>query len=357
MLILRNTLLALLLLIFIIPIGCKEEVDGSSRVYTAPLSFNTSTLPGAVVGQYYTTTISVRGGTVPYSFTLVGTLPPGLSLSSNVISGVPTSTGTRTFIIQVGDSAGDSIQRQFSITVSISAPPLTITTTSLPGGTEGTSYSATINATGGSPPYSFTVSAGTLPPGLNLSSAGVISGTPSTANTYNFTVRVSDGSDTDLQSYSVTIASGGGGGGWDIDATNYGFITVSSASFTNNNLCKTQGSHCYSYTYVGYWEFDLSSVPTSTNISTAIIYYQADTSFTTETFAFALTSHNAPLGGSNATAAAQDIAPTSGSGGTQITGTLSESGTQATVNSSGINAIENALGGVIRMGPRDLSYG
>jgi hypothetical protein len=70
--------------------------------------------------------------------------------------------------------------------------PLVITTQSLPAATVGVPYSATLTATGGIPPYTWTVISGSLPPGLSLSSAGVISGTPTTAGTYNFTVQVID---------------------------------------------------------------------------------------------------------------------------------------------------------------------
>lgn len=70
--------------------------------------------------------------------------------------------------------------------------PVTITTSSLPGASIGSAYSATLNATGGSPPYVWTLYLGVLPPGLTLSTSGVISGTPTTAGTYNFTILVTD---------------------------------------------------------------------------------------------------------------------------------------------------------------------
>ena len=69
----------------------------------------------------------------------------------------------------------------------------TITTTSLPGGTVGESYSATLEATGGATPYTWSVASGSLPGGLSLSSAGVISGTPTTAGTSTVGFRVTGG--------------------------------------------------------------------------------------------------------------------------------------------------------------------
>ena len=73
-------------------------------------------------------------------------------------------------------------------------PPLpVITTTYTPGGAVGAAYSFTFNATSGTPPYvSWAVTSGSLPGGLSLSSAGVISGTPTTTGVYSFTVTVTD---------------------------------------------------------------------------------------------------------------------------------------------------------------------
>ena len=67
-----------------------------------------------------------------------------------------------------------------------------ITTTTLPAGTVGTAYSQALAATGGTTPYIWTIAAGTLPAGLTLSSAGVLGGTPTTAGSATFTVRVTD---------------------------------------------------------------------------------------------------------------------------------------------------------------------
>ena len=86
--------------------------------------------------------------------------------------------------------------------------PLQVTTTSLPNGTQGQSYGAQLNATGGSGSYSWAVVSGSLPPGLSPSSGGYISGTPTSSGTYNFTVRVSDNSGhTADQGLSLFIAT------------------------------------------------------------------------------------------------------------------------------------------------------
>src|SRR5208283_4784413 len=92
-----------------------------------------------------------------------------------------------------------------ALSITINAA-LTITTTSLPGGEAGVGYSQTLAASGGTTPYTWSVSAGTLPAGLSLSSAGVISGTPTTAGTSSFTVQVADSAGGKAtQALSITI--------------------------------------------------------------------------------------------------------------------------------------------------------
>ncbi len=87
-------------------------------------------------------------------------------------------------------------------------PPLSITTTSLGGGTQGIPYSATLSASGGTTPYAWSLASGSLPSGLTLSPGGTISGTPTVAGTSNFTVSVSDSSSptqTATQVESITV--------------------------------------------------------------------------------------------------------------------------------------------------------
>src|SRR5581483_7222905 len=104
--------------------------------------------------------------------------------------------------------------------------PLTITTQSLPSGTVSVNYSATLAATGGQPPYNWSVSSGSLPSGTNLNSAGALSGTPTTAGNYTFTIRVND-SGTGTQSQNFTIVIGG--------ASSTAF-SISNTSFPNGTV-------------------------------------------------------------------------------------------------------------------------
>ncbi len=169
------------------------------------LAITTASLPNGVIGAAYSQTLVASGGSGSYSWSIAsGSLPPGLSLSSaGAISGTPTATGTSTFTVQVSDGIG-TVTQSLSITIGVA---LSISTTSLPNGYLSISYSQTLAAAGGSGSYSWSVVSGSLPPGLSLSSAGVISGTPTTAGTYSFTVQVSDGISTKPQSLTITVTS------------------------------------------------------------------------------------------------------------------------------------------------------
>jgi uncharacterized protein YjdB len=91
--------------------------------------------------------------------------------SSGVATGV--GAGTSTITATLNGVAGTT-----SLTVVSSGGPLTVTPITLPTATEGTAYSVQLQATGGTPPYNWIIVQGSLPPGLTLSSSGVLSGTP-----------------------------------------------------------------------------------------------------------------------------------------------------------------------------------
>src|SRR3989442_1569637 len=155
------------------------------------LSITTTSLPSGTVGVAYSATLSGAGGTPPYTWSLTtGSLPPGLALStSGTISGMPTSVGSYTFTIQAADSVGQKASQAFTVSI---VPALSITTTSLPSGTVGVAYSTTFSATGGTPPYTWSLTTGSLPPGLALSTSGTISGPPTAVGSYTFTIQAAD---------------------------------------------------------------------------------------------------------------------------------------------------------------------
>jgi len=154
-----------------------------------------SPLPAGTVGVSYSVTLAVTGGTAPYRWSLTsGSLPPGLSLASTagVISGTPTAAGSYNFTVQVADNAQATASKAFALTV-VQVVPTIQTTSPLPSATVATAYSTTLSATGGTPPYRWSLSSGSLPAGLSLDSTkGVISGTPTAAGSFSFTMRVTD---------------------------------------------------------------------------------------------------------------------------------------------------------------------
>lgn len=175
---------------------------------TATITLSPTSVPNGTVGTAYSQTISASGGTSPYTYAVSsGTLPAGLTLSSGgVLSGTPTTAATSTFAITATDSASNTGTQSYTVTIN-SSVTITLSPTTLSNATVGTSYSQTISASGGTSPYTFAKSAGTLPTGLTLSSGGLLSGTPTTAATYSFTVKATDSaSHTGTRSYSVTVS-------------------------------------------------------------------------------------------------------------------------------------------------------
>jgi hypothetical protein len=166
------------------------------------------------VGQavsYVFTANGCGGGTLTWTVSS-GSLPAGSSGcasstgSSCTVSGTLTTAATYTPNIHVTDGSGNTADDPLSITVNV-AP--VIITASLPGGTVGTAYSQSLSGTGGTTPYTWTVSAGALPTSLSLSSGGIISGTPSAAGTFNFTVKLTDVNSVFItKALSIVIATG-----------------------------------------------------------------------------------------------------------------------------------------------------
>ena len=163
----------------------------------APLQITTTTLPSGSVGTSYSSALQAAGGTAPYAWSVVsGSLPAGLALSTRgSVSGSPSSAGQGTFTLQAKDSAASPQAATVPLTITVNAPAaasLGITSTGLPTATAGTAFSATLTASGGTKPYTWSLASGQLPTGVSLSAAGVISGTTSVSGTFPFTAEVSD---------------------------------------------------------------------------------------------------------------------------------------------------------------------
>jgi hypothetical protein len=183
--------------------------DLSILIYPV-LAITTETLTPGIVGTSYSALPVASGGATPYAWThTAGTLPPGLTFSAGALSGSPTTAGSYTFTLTVNDSSSQTVSKSYTVVINTL---LTITTESLPSGIVGTSYSQAPAASGGVTPHAWTHTGGTLPPGLTFS-AGVLSGSPTTAGSYTFTLTVNDtGSQTASKSFTVAIAASGSSG-------------------------------------------------------------------------------------------------------------------------------------------------
>src|SRR5579862_8230246 len=146
-------------------------------------------LSNPAIGSAYSSSVTASGGTGPYTYAITaGTLPAGLSLaSSGVLSGTSTAGGTFNFTVRATDNLANTGSRAYSMT--ISAPAIAITPSSLPAATVASAYSQSVTAGNGTTPYTYAISAGALPSGLTLSTGGTLSGTPTAGGSFNFTVR------------------------------------------------------------------------------------------------------------------------------------------------------------------------
>lgn len=169
------------------------------RTNQLPLQISTAALPSGPIGSAYQATLEAVGGTGSGRVWSIdqGALPAGLSLSAaGEITGIPTAVGISTFTVRVTDPS-QFINRELSITVSPVGLSVAVVTLALPTGESGVNYDTTIVAVGGTEMnYTWSIVQGELPPGISVESMGTpatrISGVPTVAGTYTFTVRVAD---------------------------------------------------------------------------------------------------------------------------------------------------------------------
>ncbi|WP_288193909.1 autotransporter domain-containing protein [uncultured Phyllobacterium sp.] len=196
------------------------NLDGTSAPATVTVTVSPPTmtlspagsLPDASSGSVYSQTFSAGGGTAPYTFSIAaGSLPNGMTLNAatGALTGTPTVSGTFPFSVRATDSstgpgAPFSVTNSYILVVR-PAGIISLAPSTFPSGKGGVNYLQTMTASGGTAPYSFAITSGSLPNGMTLSSAGVLSGAPDAAGTYNFTVTATDSQSFTLQAYMLVI--------------------------------------------------------------------------------------------------------------------------------------------------------
>lgn len=181
--------------------------SGDAAATPDTLSVSPVTMPSATAGAAFAQQMSASGGTAPYTYG--GAVPAGMNLTpGGLFYGTPTEGGSFNLVITVTDSTlliGSRTYSSFTIVpATIALLPATLMTMNV-----GTGFNQTLTAYGGTAPYKFAFT-GALPDGLSLGSDGVITGTPSRASTFNFTVMATDSSGgsgpySGKRSYTVTV--------------------------------------------------------------------------------------------------------------------------------------------------------
>ena len=212
----RAAQLLLVLSAVLAALGATPALAVSKTVNGITVDVN---LPQAQRGVDYSFQIAPTGQTSPYTFQILsGALPAGFKLSaSGLVTGVncTSANGSFNFDVRITGANGqtaDFVGNQ-GFSINMTAGPggscsLTIAPASLPGGTVGTAYSQQLSTTGGTAPYTYALASGSmLPAGLTLTSAGLLSGTPTAAGTYTFTIQVTDNSArAGVTNYTQTIS-------------------------------------------------------------------------------------------------------------------------------------------------------
>ena len=178
---------------------------------SAPTISITSPASGATVSGTVSVTTSVSSNTTSVQFMVDGTnsgaavtsAPFRLSLNTKTLS-----NGSHSLTATASNSAAQTATSS-AIAIIVNNPLLSIVTTSFANGTLQVTYSATLQASGGTSPYTWSVLSGQLPTGLSLSpSSGTISGTPTAAGSFSFTIQAKDSTGaTTSAGFSINIAT------------------------------------------------------------------------------------------------------------------------------------------------------
>lgn len=192
--------------------AAHQWIETTSVGSLDPLVVATASLPDGTNGVAYSVPLAAAGGAGGYAWSLAsGALPSGLSLApSGLLAGTPSGSGSSTFTVRVTDAFGQTATKAFTVYV-VGPSAVRLATSYLPDGRVAQLYpDVQLVAEGGTPPYTFTRRAGTIPPGLSLATSGMLSGTPTTEGVFNVTFRVTDSAArTNDRAYVVTIGPKG----------------------------------------------------------------------------------------------------------------------------------------------------
>lgn len=174
------------------------------RVAPPPLQVLPATLPDATLGAIYAQFLDVVGGSGPVQWTIASGAPPaGIALSSTgLLAGAPAVLGSAAFRVR---ATRGTLTAERDYTLLVVPAPLSIATSSLPPAEVGEAYVVQLTASGGSGAYSWSVSAGALPVGMQLTATGGVDGTPTVAGDFNFTARVASGTQQATRALTLSV--------------------------------------------------------------------------------------------------------------------------------------------------------
>jgi hypothetical protein len=190
------------------------------------IAITTTSLPNDTVGSAYSAAIRASGACTPYKWAIAsGALPAGITAKASGtttslnLTGTPKTAATYSFAVKVTGCGGGTTRKAYKVAIRAkTSGGLAIETTSLPNDTLGSAYSAAIRASGGCTPYKWAIASGTLPAGITARASSTttslnLTGTPKTAATYSFAVKVTAcGGSTTQKAYKVAITAKSSGG-------------------------------------------------------------------------------------------------------------------------------------------------
>ncbi|QNU15842.1 putative Ig domain-containing protein [Thermomonas sp. XSG] len=191
-------------------------VEGNAGTTNATFTVTLGATSGQTVSVNYATADGTATAGSDYTATS-GTLTfaPGQTTQTVtvLVNGETVPEANETFFVNLSGASNATISDNQGVgTITNDDVPVTVSPATVPSGTVATAYSQTITASGGVAPYSFAVTAGSVPTGLTLSAGGVLSGTPTAGGTFNFTITATDSSPfpgpfAGSRAYTLTIAA------------------------------------------------------------------------------------------------------------------------------------------------------